>query len=159
MRPRWPGCSTIWLRPKLVTPSSARRRTKRFSASSCRRVVAVPSSMAAILCRGLGEERRDAVDRLVGLGLADDERWQEADRLRAGRVADEPPLEQGAADDGWRVAGHVEADHEPALADAQHAGRLVEPCREPLAELAHARVERGVLEDVECGMCRGGGDP
>src|SRR4051794_9234499 len=145
MRPRWPGCRTIWLRPKLVTPSSWRRRTKRFSASGCRRVVAVPSSMAAILC----EQRRDPRDCLVGLRLADHERRQEADRLRAGRVADEALLEQRAADDGGRVARDVEADHEAALAHAQHAGRLLEPGGEALAELAHARVERGVLEDVE----------
>src|ERR687886_2548743 len=122
MRPRWPGCSTIWLRPKLVTPSSARRRTKRFSASGCRRVVAVPSSMPAIL---RGEQRRDPVDRLVRLVLADDQRGQEADRLGAGRVADEAPLEQRAADDAGRVARNVEADHQPALPHAEDAGRLL----------------------------------
>src|SRR6185503_3271543 len=111
MRPRWPACSTIWLRPKLVTPSSARRRTKRFSASGCSRALAVPSSMAGILrARGLGEQRRDAVDRVVRLGLADDERRQEADRLGPGRVADQPLLEQRPADDARRVrAGDVEA--------------------------------------------------
>src|SRR3954467_15701830 len=130
MRPRWPGCSTIWLSPKLVTPSSARRRTKRFSASGCRRVVAVPSSMAAILC----EQRRDPRDRLVGLRLVDDQRRQEADRLRAGRVADEAPLEQRAADDAGRVARHVEADHEPALADAQPPRLLLEPAPVPLPQ-------------------------
>src|SRR3954447_25529949 len=137
MRPRWPGCSTIWLSPKLVTPSSARRRTKRLSASSLRRVVAVPSSMAAILC----QQRRDPRDRLVGMRLVDDERRQEADRLGPGRVADEAALEQRAADDAGRVGGDGGADHQPALADAQHARGLLEPGGEALAERAHARVE------------------
>src|SRR4051794_40267970 len=154
MRPRWPGCSTIWLSPKLVTPSSARRRTKRLSASGCRRVVAVPSSMAAILC----EQRRDPRDRVVGLRLVDDERGQEADRLGAGRVADEAALQEPAADDAGRVAGHVEADHEPALADAHHARRLLEAGGDPLAERAHARVEVRVLEHVERGVGGGGDD-
>src|SRR4051794_22882086 len=154
MRPRWPGCSTIWLSPKLVTPSSARRRTKRLSASSLRRVVAVPSSMAAILC----EQRREPRDRLIGLRLVDDERRQEADRLGAGRVADEALLEQRAADDAGRVVGHVEADHEPPLADAQHARRLLEAGGDPLAERAHARLELRVLEHVERRVGGGGND-
>src|SRR3954466_16266272 len=109
MRPRWPGCRTIWLSPKLVTPSSARRRTKRFSTSGCRRAVAVPSSMAAIL----SQQRRDPRDRVVRLRPVDEHRRQEADRLRAGPLGDEAALEQHTADDAGRVAGDVEADHEP----------------------------------------------
>src|SRR3954470_14856139 len=116
MRPRWPGCSTIWLSPKLVTPSSARRRTKRFSASSLRRVVAVPSSMAAILC----QQRRDPRDRLVGLRLVDDQRRQEADRLGPGRVADEAALEERTAGDAGRVAGGGGADQQTRLRGGRH---------------------------------------
>src|SRR6478672_6334811 len=51
MRPRWRGSSTIWLIPKLVTPSGRRSETKRSPASGSSAVRAMPSSMAAILRR------------------------------------------------------------------------------------------------------------
>src|SRR6478672_1285875 len=46
MRLRWPGCSTIWLIPNVVTPSWRRSATNRSSVSGSSRVREVPSSMA-----------------------------------------------------------------------------------------------------------------
>src|SRR5215210_2223935 len=109
MRPRWPGRSTIWLRPNELTPSAARRRTKRSSGSASRRVVAMPCSM-----------RSD-------------------------------PMRRGAA-------VQVDGVHEPAAADLADAGELLEAGPDPLAELAHPRVEGAVLEHVERRVRRRGHD-
>src|SRR5881227_321661 len=47
MRPRWPGRSRIWLRPKLVTPSIRRSGRNRSSASGSSLAKATPLSMRA----------------------------------------------------------------------------------------------------------------
>src|SRR5215213_4007528 len=49
MRPRWPGSSTIWLRPNDVTPSCRRSGRKRSSVSRSSRARATPGSMATML--------------------------------------------------------------------------------------------------------------
>ena len=51
MRPRWPGRSTIWLRPKLVTPSSRRSGTNRSSVSGSSAAKLTPDSMADMMRR------------------------------------------------------------------------------------------------------------
>ena len=91
----------------------------------------------------LGEQRREPVDTLVQLGLREDERGQEAERLRAGRVDDEPLLEQRAAHDLGRRAVHDRGHHQPAPADLEHAGQLEQALLQPLAQLPHPGVQPG----------------
>src|SRR3954468_23989759 len=45
MRPRWPGRSSIWFRPNVVTPSSRRNPTKRSWFAGSSRANARPSSI------------------------------------------------------------------------------------------------------------------
>src|SRR4029079_1207946 len=54
------------------------------------------------------EHRAQPLDRVVDLGLADDQRREQADRRRSRRVADEALLQQRAADEARGVAVDVE---------------------------------------------------
>ena len=140
-----------------MTPSSARRRTKRFSASGCSARPGGPVLHGRIHEPAAREQRRDAVDRVVDLGLADDQRRQEADRRRAGGVDDEALLEQRAADERRaRPPSTSKPTISPRPRTSRTPGSSREAARSRSPQLAHAREKRRVVEHVERGV-RGGG--
>lgn len=53
IRPRWPGSSTSWFIPKLVTPSGRRSDTKRSPAAGSSRERAIPTPLPRILGKRL----------------------------------------------------------------------------------------------------------